>query len=102
MNAFCKLQRHAFGPKSLKRHDLRGPNMFAYLEFGTLPMAEFWCHRSCKASAAKTAKCEHGVERPVSFQKAELRGYWWWIKLNDICACALSLPPPLPQNNVEI
>ena len=67
--------------------------MFAFLEFVTLPMAELWCHRSCKASAAKTAKCEHGVERPVSFQKAELRGYWWWTKLSNTCARALCLPP---------
>ena len=38
------LRRHAFGPKKLKRHDLRVLNMFAFLEFGTLPMAEFWYH----------------------------------------------------------
>ena len=44
VNAFCKLQRHAFGAKFVKGHDLRGPNMYAYPEFGTLPMAEFWYH----------------------------------------------------------
>ena len=75
MNAFYELQCHALGPKCLKRYDLRVTSMFAFLEFGTLPMAEFWCHRCCKASAAKTAKCEHGVQRSASFQKAELRGY---------------------------
>ena len=85
---------HALGPKCLKRNDSRDPNMTTFLKFGTLPIAEFWCHGCCKASAAKTAKREHGMEWPVPFQKAELRGYWWWTKLSNTCACALCLPPP--------
>ena len=93
VNAFYELQCHALGPKCLKRYDLRVTNTFALLEFGTLPMAEFWCHGCCKASAAKTAKREHGMEWPVPFQKAGLRGYWWWTKLSNTCARALCLPP---------
>ena len=66
---------HALGPKCLKRNDSRDPNMITFLKFGTLPIAEFWRHGCWKGSAAKTTECEHEMERPASFQKAELRGY---------------------------